>query len=182
MSTQTNYAGQNGWNDLAPDALPVLKNRSDSQDLSVRRPRRVQSQGIELTPQVSRASSISSTSSSIPAPPPRSRQPSTASSIKDEKPRPNDVVSEKEVQGVLRKLSEVLNRCTLSASEVSQSKSRLTRVVPGLSAIHLEALDRAISLNDANSAKAALVEHSMAHAGISSWVIPIRRAIEAGGI
>lgn len=161
-----------------PDALPVLKSRN-SQDQSARRPKRLPSQSAELRPQVSRTSSVSSTASSIPPPPPRSRQPSTAT-IEQNQPAPKVVVPSE--QEVLKSTMEVLDRCNLSPQEISQSKTRLARLVPGLATIHLNVLHQAVTSQNAESAKALLVQHSMTHSGISSWIIPIRRAIEAGGM
>jgi hypothetical protein len=88
-----------------------------------------------------------------------------------------------QVEPVVQMLERILAKeSTLPPRELGHYKDRLLKTVPSLEEAHLsvvyQSLKAAIDGDDCGEARDNLVQHSLVHNGISSWVLPLRRVIE----
>uniref|UniRef100_A0A060T4C3 ARAD1C03344p n=1 Tax=Blastobotrys adeninivorans TaxID=409370 RepID=A0A060T4C3_BLAAD len=170
MTTQINYNGP-GWNDC-----PLVASRPSSRPAS-RSASRSMSRSSK-TPSTTSLSDLGMTSSAPPkanGPPPpvgmtsRSQNQSMESlpETETEAPAPDKV---------LALLSSVLGlESSLAPKELDHYRSRLESILPTLEPVHLSVAYNALETKNKN----LLVEHSLVHSGISTWVLPLRRILES---
>jgi hypothetical protein len=206
-STQNQYSGQ-GWNDCAPSNFvePLSKPGSRSASRSSTRKRSLYIHADSSTSSV--GSRVVSENSSLPTPltTPLASPPSSAINVEgqqsekvngdhlsdggvgistsgEETTVPTYDLTSASSQSVLALLDRVLNLPTsLPSREFDQYKSRMHTVIPELDPTHLDAVNRSFEQvldNHKDAAREIVVQHSLYHMGISSWVLPLRNLIES---
>lgn len=151
---QAGHAGQPGWNDcLLLDGKKLAKPSACKVDM------------------ISRAGGVT------PPPPPATTTASVKSKIE------KDETASQPVETVDISLDQVLNELntvfgletTLPSREAAHYRTKLERVIPTVDRAHYAVILNALTTHT----KDELVSYSLAHNGVSSWVLPLRKIIES---
>lgn len=71
---------------------------------------------------------------------------------------------------------------TLCDREFDQYKTRMQNTIPELDSVHLEAIYKCFEQvlgSHKKEARETVIQHSLYHMGISSWILPLRKLIES---
>lgn len=175
MTTQINYNGP-GWNDC-----PLVASRPASRPASRSASRSVSRSG-KTTPSTS-TTSLADLGMTGPAPPapPKANGPPPVGMTSRSQNQSMESLPETDPEApssdkVLTLLSSVLGlQSSLAPRELDHYRSRLESILPTLEPVHLTVAYNALETKNKN----LLVEHSLVHSGISTWVLPLRRILES---
>ncbi|ANB15723.1 hypothetical protein AWJ20_3363 [Sugiyamaella lignohabitans] len=200
-SFQNSYCGQ-GWNDCMPTVFAGAGKRSASGGKRAYPKTIIAAPSVGPPPSVNGASSIDSIKASVvvttrPAPPIKANSYtsiySTASAESEvagvitgaaveDTPAETDGDTKEAQEHAAKLLESILSRpSTLSGREFGHYKTRLSKEIPCLTSPHIYIVTQSLVLveqGDIGNARDLLVQHSLVHNGISSWVLPLRKVIE----
>lgn len=166
-SAQISYANQPGYNDCLPSVFSSAKSSTASLSIKVK-------PDTTIVPPPTSSSSSLSLGSTEP------------SSIEiEENAERSSATATPERASLL--LANVLSfKSKLPEREFNHYKTRLQQVVPTLSSQHLDVVHDCFecvlnkpSTETQQQARQAIIDHMMAHNGVSAWATPLRKVVES---
>lgn len=167
-SAQVEYSGQQGWNDLTPEAVAVPGSRGRRP-----RPRRVYTEPSQIIAQQS-TTALPLPPLNLPAHPPQLTSASSPS-LNAPAPVPSSSVTSTSYEEVLTNLKTRISS-TLDEQKTLSLK-KLEQVIPTLAQNHLLFIETVLNEQDQKTARDMLVAYSLQHSHVSAWIIPLKRLI-----
>ena len=173
VSTQTNFTGQQGWNDCIPE-VDKSKPRTNRK---VRRVFQDLNPGSRTSSLSVEASSRCSSVSGETAPPPA--RPTYSPNAPPPRAVPSPVPVSSTGKSTLSQVLALVEQSQLSDDDKVEYRSLFEKTIPALDQTDLLVISQVIASPDHAQAQETLTQHSSANGDLTVWTVPLLKVIES---